>query len=307
MPGWMSSRVRKWLVLAVLVMTAVGSAGVLVYRYGENSSPVVRDRALLKDYRQRLQNNPLTANLLLRSARSHYGYVRYRLRNHRDDLSALKPFLERGLAHYRRLLATAPSYMNRRDYFYAAYLYHRMGRRYDQRAQTMALKAYDGGYRTPELITLLANLHFRSGEYEVALNFYRSLGENLRDPVLVYNKAMALRALGEHDRARTMLEDRLSRSDLSSAEPVGRRYRRALVRLELDRERYRRALRMIDALPGSEEDLKLRTLRARALMELGETERARGELEAVVEHQSPPRRARDLLERITSETDERRS
>lgn len=307
MPGWISSRFRKWLVLVLVLVVAGGSAGVLVYRYGETRSPVVRDRTVLKDYRRRLQSDPLTPNLLLRSARSHYGYVRYRLRQDRDELSSVKPFVERGLAHYRRLLATAPSYMNRRDYFYVAYLYHQLGRRYDGRAQAMALEAYDSGYRTPELITLLANLHFRGGEHEVALNFYRSLGENLRDPVLVYNKAMALRALGEHDRARAMLEDRLSRGDLSASEPVGRRYRRALVRLELDRERYRRALRMIEDFPDSDQDLKLRTLRARALMGLGETERARGELEAVVEHQSSPRRARDLLERITGQTDERRS
>lgn len=307
MPGWLSTRSLRWLVIVLLVTVGLGSAGVLVQRYGGNDAPVVRDRTVVQDLRERLRNSPLDPNLLLRSARSHYGYARYRLRREPDDLSSVKPFVRRGLAHYRRLKAAHPSYLTRRDYFYAAYLYHQLGGAYRDRARTMALRAYEGGYRTPELITLLANLHYHNGEYEVALDFYRSLGENLRDPVLVYNKAMTLRALGEEKRAGTMLEDRLAMGDLSASDPVGRRYHRTLVRLELDRERYRRALRMIEEIPGSGEDLELRTLRARALIELGETDRARGELEAVVKHQSSPRRARDLLERIRQQPDERRS
>jgi len=307
MGSWISSRSRKRVAATGLVLVSLLSAGLLVYRYGDGAPPEVRDRAVLEDLRERLRHEPFDPGLLLRSARSHYGYVRYRLRREDAGVESVRPLIERGLAHYRRLLAAATSYLHRRDYFYAAYLYHQLGVPYDDRAQTMALKAYDGGYRTPELITLLANLHYRSGEYDVALNFYRSLGTNLRDPVLVYNKAMTLRAMGESGRARTLLRERMNRSDLSLSDALGRRYYRALVRLEIDRENPRRALAMIDELPASDRDLQLRTLRARALIQMGELSRARGELESVVKHASPPRRARALLRELSEPSDERRS
>lgn len=302
-----SQRFRIWLIGGLLLVVAVVSIGVLLDRSSDDTGVLVRDSSVLEQLEERLRHDPLNRSLLLRAARSYYGYVRYRLRQNDAKRSAVRPFLERGLGLYRRLLVGDRTDLHRRDFFYLGYLYHQFGNQYHERALTMALRAYNEGFRSPELITLLANLHYRKGNYDVALNFYRSLGPNLNDPVLVYNKAMTLRALGRNDRARGLLRRHLQRENLSLTDSLGRRYTRALVGLEMDRGRYRRALNMINNTPAGARDLQLRTMRARCLMELGQTARARGELEEVVKHSASPEKARDMLDRLTAQTQERRS
>lgn len=268
-------------------------------------------QAVIKGFEKDLREDPYDSATLLEAARYHYRSVREALQSGRSPRE-LGGRINQGLRYYRRLIVNPAWELDRRDYFYASYLYYKMGSSYYDRAKALALESYNQGYRSRSLITLLANLHYHRAssedDYRVALNYYESLGKNVRDPVLLYNKARALMELGDLDRSREVLER--GEQFLDSYPEKDRllsRYRIAKVDLSIRAGNYSEALSFIETIPGEERSLKLRTQYARCLIELNRTDRARSELEEIVKHSQSPQEAEALLQELTSKSSRARS
>ncbi len=291
---------RVWLAGGVLVVFAAvtyfvqfRSASIRAARYSNQS--------VLQDYRKQLQDRPFDGSLLLRSARHHYHYVRHRRVRNRRRPAELRTTIEHALRQYRRIEADDEWNLEPKDFFYNAYLYYQLGPAYNDRARETALKAYELGYRSPELTALLGNVHYRSGDYEVALNYYRSLGENPRDPVIVYNKARTLRALQRLGEAEELFQrgKELFDSGGWTERELGRRFQMSLISLALDRKNFLTAQERIKEFPPRYRNARVRVLYARSLIGLGHTSRARAELEEITNGEDYPREAKELLERLS--------
>lgn len=266
---------------------------------------------VIAEYRNQLEKNPYDSSILLESARFHYRTIRDRLQSG-ESRGALRDLARQGLRYYRRLIVNPDWSLDRRDYFYASYLYYVMGSSYYERSQALALKSYNLGYRSRPLVTVLANLHYYQGEteddYQVALNYYESLGSDVRDPVVLYNMAQTLRELGQIDRGQEVLKK--GEKYLEAYSNQGKllsRYRVAKVQLHIAKENYREALSFIETLPEDQRSLELRTLYARCLIAVGDRNRARSELKEIVEHQESPQEAEVLLRDLTSTSSNSRS
>lgn len=273
--------------------------------YDRDPEPVIRD------FRDQLRENPYDSATLLEAARYHYRTVRDALQSGRSP-DELEDRITQGLRYYRRLVVNPDWSLNRRDYFYASYLYYKMGSSYYDRAKSLALESYNEGYRSRPLITLLANLHYHQAEsdddYRVALNYYESLGSDVRDPVLLFNKARTLMEIGELERSRDVLER--GEKFLETYPREGRllsRYRLAKVHLRIREGNYSEALSFIETVPENERSLELRTQYARCLIELNRTDRARSELKEVVQQSGSPQEAEVLLRELTSKSSRARS
>ena len=286
--------------------------------YRESRLPGLRNdlnASVLENYHEQLEQNPFDAELLLRSARHHYYVTRNLLNQQSGDTEFPRSLIEQGLQNYRRLEALEGDVLSREDYFFNAYLYYQLGQNpgergqgtpYLKRARDMALQSYERGYRSEELITLLGNLHFAFGEYQVALDYYRSLGEHGGGPQVMFNRAWAHRARGNFEQAEQLLRqamDALPRGDGARWQ----RFQLAYARLNIDREQFRDALDRIQKIPDYQNNPRARTLYARSLVGLGMDEEAREILEEVISKPDAPREARRLLEMISSSSVEDRS
>jgi hypothetical protein len=299
------------LVLVVGLVIAIGAflilTGTVSTTIGTRKSPA----KALDRIESKLQEHPYEPALLLESARYHYKLVRNRLQSTARS-SELQSLVRKGLSHYRRLISNPDWSLDRRDYFYAAYLYFTLGESYYDRAKSLALESYQKGYRSRSLVTLLANIEYHQGsskeDYNVALNYYESLGPDVRDPVLLYNKAQTLRQLGKFQRAYETLERGEQFLDAySNSEDLLSKYRLAKVQLNVQREQFGEALSFIRTIPAEQRNLKLRTLYAQCLIEVGQVDQARSELKDVVDHPESPREAELLLNEITKKPKKARS
>jgi len=286
--------------------------------YQESRLPGLRndlDASVLENYRKKLDQKPYDSELLLQSARHHYYVVRNLLNDQSQSADVPRTLIKRGLQNYRRLEALEEDVLSREDYFFNAYLYYQLGQNlgergvgtpYVKRARDMALRSYERGYRSEELITLLGNLHFAFGEYDVALDYYRSLGEHGADPQVLFNRAWVHRTRGNFDQAEQLLRQAI---DTLPGDGGARwqRFQIAYARLNIDREQYRDALDRIQEIPDYQNNMLARTLYARSLIGLGMEDEAREILEEINSGPDPPREARRLLEMLSSSTVEDRS
>ncbi len=257
---------------------------------------------VLSDYQKQLEKNPYDGNLLLRAARHHYYVVRNRLKE-KGNKAGVRELLVKGLSLYRRLGTKEEWQLQPRDYFINAYLYYKLGTPYLSRAREMALKSYRAGERSAELMALLANIHYSLGKYKVALKYFNVLGTEFRDPVLIFNKARCLWALGETSkiqRARQLLQKglRLVHSNQYENGGIEKNYQLALARVELDLKNYRRAREIIKEYSQWRDDTEFMTLFAEILVAQGNKEKARKVLESVLSRREPPVQAELLLKRI---------
>ncbi len=266
---------------------------------------------VISEYRDRLEENPYDSATLLEAARFHYRTIRDRLQSG-SSRESQQNLARRGLQYYRRLIVNPEWSLDRRDYFYASYLYYVMGSPYYERAQALALEAYNSGYRSRPLITVLANLHYYQAEseedYRVALNYYNSLGSNVRDPVILYNLGQTLRQLGKFDQGQEVLnKGKKYLEAYSNQSKLLSKYRVAKVQLHIARENFREALSFIETIPEDQHSLELRTLFARCLIAVGDRNRAQTVLNEIVQHEESPREAKILLRDLTSTSSNSRS
>lgn len=273
------------------------------------------EASVLDGYVNQLRQNPYDGSVLLRSARHHYFYVRQQLNNEQDGLNH-RAMIERGLEHYLRILSVDDWTLSRRDYFYCSYLYYQLAQTfgdpsrrmaYLNRSKEMALQSYEHGYRSPELITLLGNLHYHTGEYDVALDYYTTLGDDVQDPEILFNKGWVHRAEGDYDRALELIERAVNRLPEGTSSPRRHRYRLAAVRVQIDRGEYRNAINRLQSMPDYNENPRALTLYANALIELGFEPEARRTLERVLNQDGAPEQARRLLNQINSDDADVRS
>jgi tetratricopeptide (TPR) repeat protein len=307
--SWFKHHAYKLLLLVLILGVSLFLLipGTYSSYFGSKRDP----ETVLREYRDRLEKHPYDSTTLLEAARFHYRTIRDRLQAG-EPRESLNDLAREGLRHYRRLIGNPDWKLQRRDYFYASYLYYVMGSSYYERAQALALKSYNEGYRSRPLVTVLANLHYYQAEseddYRVALNYYESLGSNVRDPVVLYNKAQTLRELGEIERGRKVLQK--GEKYLEAYSDQGKllsRYRVAKVQLSIAEKKFREALSFIETLPEKQRSLQLRTLYARCLIAVGDRNRARSELKEIVQYQESPQEAEILLRDLTSTSSNSRS
>lgn len=305
----MFKRVTEFLIghkaiLAGLVLVAV--FGLIYYHSRNRELSLQANSEVLASYQKKLEKNPYDGNLLLRAARHHYYVIRNQLQENRP-VSEVKPLIRRSLALYRRLNVRSQWELQQRDFFIGAYLYYKLGEDYYPRARELALKSYNQGGRSPELIALLANIHYSLGKHETALKYFETLGSNLRDPVLIFNKARCLWALGGEEnlnRARKLLKNgyQLLESGGYDSPEISKNYRLARARVELDLQDYSRAKKIVQKKPNWREDPEFLTLYAEILLGQGQREQARDILEPVVAADATPRQAELLLEKLEENT-----
>lgn len=288
----------------------VGTAGLTIIFIGYTNFGYSRNdpKSTINNLERKIQKNPYDSSTLLETSRYIYRTVRKRLQAGRPAES-LQPLIRKGLRYYRRIVSNPEWKLDRKDYFYMGFLYYKFGPMYYDRARAMALKSYHRGYRSRPLLTLLANVHYHQADskkdLQVALNFYNSLGSGLRDPVLLYNKAEVLRALGETSKALKLLKRGEKYFETyPEKQKLFSRYRLSTVQLRIEEGNYRKALDYIKSIPENKRSLKLKTLFAQCLIELGHTSRARTELSDVVKHNESPRKAEKLLGDLTGKSSE---
>lgn len=310
----MINNIKKYKRIVIIVVGISLFVMLSFFFYSKNQIPGLRndvDAAVLKNYRQKLKQNPYDSELLLRSARHHYYLVRDRLINGSDSSFSAPKFIKQALQNYRRVETIQPGSLSRKDYFFNAYLYYQLSRllsghgaseAYLKRARTMALKSHELGYRSRELTALLGNLHYETGEYKVALDYYRSLGEQTSDPQVLFNRAWIHRETGDLKRAQQLMK-RAIQSLSPDDHQKQIEFQLALARIEIDRERYQSAIERIQSLPDYQNNSHARTVYARALIGLGMDREAQQILEELKSNPDAPREVRQLLDTLGSETD----
>ncbi len=263
------------------------------------------DPDVLTDYYQQLAETPYDGNLLLRAARHHFYVVqdKVQLGENSDELSEL---VIRGLSLFRRLSVVDEWHLTSRDQFKIAYFYYQLGAQYQERARNFALQAYTEGERSAELITLLANVHYRLGQYEEALKHYDSLEGGLSDPVTIFNRGWSYRFLDEPDalkKSREILRHgyQLLLEHNHADKQLRRQYILALARVKLDLSDPSTARQILNHSPGWEKDQNFLTVYAEVLMEEGRLREAIDLLEKITDLDDPPPRAAGLLEELRSE------
>ncbi len=308
---WIRDHTGKFLLVVTLMIT-IGCFFVFTETVSSYLQTSEKPARVIDRLERTLRKDPYEPAVLLESARSHYEMVRNSLRENGKPPEELHSIMREGLSQYRRLIANSQWNLDRRDFFYAAYLYFKLGRPYYDRARSLALKSYQQGYRSRPLITLLANIEYQQAnskkDYKVALNYYDSLGPNLMDPVLLYNKAQTLRQLEKFDRASKILKrGRRFLESYSSGDNLRSKYRVARVRLNVQQGQFEGALSFIRSIPSGKRSLKLRTLFARCLVETGRINRARTELRELVDQPESPSEAERLLNDISRNPKKTRS
>jgi tetratricopeptide (TPR) repeat protein len=307
---------RKQILGVTIVMVAILLTLFLYQRSRVGGPDGQVSASVLEEYVRQIRNAPYDGALLLRSARHHFYLVRQQLNQSGVRSSDLREVIERGLEHYRRIEAAEEWSLTRSDYFYNAYLYYQLAQSfrdnsrrfaYVNRAKDMALRSYERGHRSPELITLLGNLHYQTGEYDVALDYYATLGSDVNDPQILFNKAWVHRSQGNYDRATRLITRAIERLPGDTDEARRRRFELARVRILVDKGEYRNAINRLQSMPDYQESPRAQTLYASALIELGFRPEARRILEEVVNGEGTPDMARRLLDNLRNNDDDIRS
>ncbi len=257
---------------------------------------------VLEEYRQRLRENPYDGSLILQAARHHYKIVRQKLQSGAKP-SDLEVQIKGGLSLYRRLSARDGWQLQPGDYFNIAYLYYHLGDRYLRRARDYGLRAHQAGERSEELVTLLANVNYGLGRFDEALQFYDTLGERIRDPVLIFNRAWSLKATGEENHLREALAElkrglNLIREREPNELELSTQYRLAIARVNLDLNRLDEARTVLRESGELQDNLKIQTLYAEVLLEEERADEARQLLEVITGETGAPERATELLENL---------
>jgi len=304
-------------ILVGSVLASVLAICLFVYRRsGITRIEVEPSFSTLKQYQDKLKEEPYNGTVLLRSARHSYHLIRKKLTKQDVDTKKILKLIEGGLQNYRRIGSVDEWSLTPRDYFYNAYLYYQLSRLRSNsmggvsslnRAKKMALRAYEADYRSPELITLLGNLHYRTGEYKVALDYYDSLGKEISDPDVLFNKAWVQRALGDFNKAVNLLRRAIQTLPEQGPVTKKRRFELAMVRLQLDQKNYRKAMNRIRSIPGHRGDPEALTLYAQSLVGLEKKARATDILRNVIEKDGAPEHARKLLNELTSQESDQES
>ncbi|MFB6346674.1 MAG: CDC27 family protein [bacterium] len=300
---WFLSRKR----MLMLGLIGVGLAAMFLLAGGYSPLKWSEDSHTHQEFKtiqDQITSDPFNPSLLLKGARKSYHLARQSFRARGSTVS--DTVLKTGLRYYRRLLSKENWHLKPKDYFYAGYLYHKLGPHYIDRARELALEAYNRDYRSRELTTLLAVVQFQEAsskeQYRVALEYFESLGSDLRDPVLLYNKALTLNKLGRAEKALSVLKrGQKFIKAVPNSSVLTRRYRLARARILFDSGQVRNALEEIDRVPQDQQGPHLRTLYARCLIELDRTEKARTVLQEIVTSPNPPEEAKTLLKNITDQ------
>lgn len=290
----------------IVLMLGFGYLAVAAEESAENER---FDPEAFRQLQGELADDPYDGPLLLRTARHGVEMIRHHRRDPEMNLEDPRGVLLTSLEAYRRLDSSPRWNFSARDQFNAAYLYHQLGQldpdfNYLPRARDIALQSYERGYRSEELTTLLGNLHVELGEHERALDFYRSLGTSVNDPVILFNKAWTHRSLGNPERANELL---VRVYDMVQEQPD--RYgellwnvREASLALRLDQENHEQVLAVLRDHPEWLERPSMQVLKARALIQGGRTDHARQQLEELIDVEPVARTARLLLENLDETT-----
>ncbi|MFP4687086.1 MAG: tetratricopeptide repeat protein [bacterium] len=305
---WFQNRPRFSKILVfVLVFVVI----VIILRYQSNNERRLQavSAETFQQQQQQLEREPFNGPLLLQTARHSYYLVRNSLLEDNAEPEELQAILEQGLGFYRRIIGHPSWQMQPRDYFYSAYLYYQLGSCYDYslkytyslQARRMALAAYENGYRSPHLIALLANIHYESSDYDEAIGYFDSLGNSVKDPVLLLNKARALLARGgqdDFDRARQILSEiENSLGSYEKERPVLQdHYQRTRIRLALATGEYDLARRLILAKEDWRDNVNYQLLYAEYLLETGRKDESLTLLKKIKETGNYPPRVDNLLE-----------
>jgi len=306
--AWFSARPR---VLKIVLLVLFFITLTLIIRHHSRRENMVREASAeaFEEYKQELLKQPFNGPLLLRSGRHVYHLSRNQLLDTDVKEKELRLLMEEGLSFYRKIIAHPSWQLQPRDYFYSAYLYYQLGRTYDfglrhtysLRARNMALDAYEKGYRSPQLIALLANIHYESADYETALDYFESLGNSIKDPVLLLNKARALMGrragndLAEAGEILSRVEQNLDSYERKN-EVLKNNYRLAKIRYNLAIGEYNRAFRLIRGKQNWRNKMRYQLLYAEYLLKIGRKEQARKILEGLKEKDNYPRKIEKLLE-----------
>lgn len=290
---------------------------VLTYTWGitlDNSRSLSRES--LKKYQNQINDNPRDPALLLEAARYHFHFIRNEFKDPVSFDEDIEALITRGLGYYRRIISGDDWSLNRSDYFNIAYLYFQLARlkktggtplsnQYLNRAKVYALKAHDKGFRNPELNALLGNIYFEIGvdqeNYRIALNYYESLGEQIRDPVMLLNKTRTLLALNEYKKAKKII-NRLSGTSLP--DKLQKEFRVVSVELSLQRGNYQKTLDQIRNIPKDLRGKKLTSYMARSLMNLGQYKEAERILERWRSRGGKTKKIDELLEALDNRVKE---
>ncbi len=302
--GALYNRINHPRLVGVVLLLAVLLLGIHLHAFYRETR-FRTSRAALERYSEQLSKAPYDGNLLLRAARHHYYVARARIKEGEAGEETERILLD-GLALFRRIKAGENWQLTGADFFKMAYSYYRLGEDYRERARSHALEAHSRGERSAELVILLANIHYRMGQYEQALHHYETVGSQLRDPVLIFNRGWSLRALGNPEKLRESREvlrngyNLLIEYNHADAELL-RRYRLALARVNLELAETGTAREIIRATAGWEKEPNFLTVYAEVLTEEGRVEEALQLLGKILDLENPPYRATLLFQEISAE------
>ncbi|MGM0380380.1 MAG: hypothetical protein ACQEP7_00145 [bacterium] len=294
---------------AVLVIFAL--VAVVNYYFNQPRLSKKVEATVVKNYKNKLQEEPFNGELLLKTARHIYYFTRNRLQKD-SELSGRKNLVETALSCYRRLEGNPEWQLRVKDYFFSAYLYFQLGKiyssevrgGYNSRALELALRAYESGFRSPELIALLANLYFEKGDYETAISYYETLGQT-RDPVLLLNKARSLLGRGEKEdlkRADELLQTahRLIEPRREANSRVFKNIQLSRIKVAIKTKRLNQAHRLLQNFADGQDKPEYQVLYARYLLARGREKEARRILSELAGGDNPYPRAVKLLREISS-------
>ncbi len=295
---------------AVIIVFVFLSAGAYFY-FSQPRLTMQVEANVVENYKNQLQEEPFSGELLLRTARHIYHFTRERLQS-ANSSRVDRELLEAALGYYRQLDGNPDWHLQVEDYFFNAYLYYQLGRlygpetggAYNSRALDLALEAYENGFRSPELIALLANLYFERNEFETAVSYYETLGRT-NDPVLLLNKARAL--LGRDEENDLQRADNLLSAARQALQAQGiddnrvyENLRATQVRTAIEKKDFSRAFRYIRSYEDWRVDPRFRTLYAEYLLAQNRSEEAKQILSEMAEGEEPYPEAVELLQEITS-------
>ncbi len=297
-------------VAAVLIFVVILALGGHYYRTQPRLTMQV-EANVVEGYKNQLEEDPFDGELLLRAARHIYHFTREKLQGpNRSEVD--REMIEAALGYYRRLAGNPDWHLRVKDYFFSAYLYYQLGRlygpevrgAYNSRSLELALKAYENGFRSPELIALLANLYFERNEFETAVSYYETLGRT-NDPVLLLNKARALLGRGEKNdlrRADNLLATarQVLEAQQAENEDIYINLRLTQIRTAIAKREFSRAFRFFQSYEDWRGDPRFRILYAEYLLAQGREEEAKRILSELAGKDEPYPGAAELLQKITS-------
>ncbi|MFB6355519.1 MAG: tetratricopeptide repeat protein, partial [bacterium] len=145
---------------------------------------------------------------------------------------------------------------------------------------------------------LLGNIHYRLGDYQVAIKHYRSVSESLTDPVPLFGLARSYLEIGKYKRARKALNRGLNIIQRSGQNAIRDRFITALARVDLKMDRPAETIRRLRTLNRSSWTSQHELLYARALIAQGRDNQSRRILKQLLEGKNVPDGARSLYNKL---------